>query len=594
MHHTKYHTGAALLIFLTVFVLGISALLLSALNQQDQWSLEEDAQTTKVLAQAKEVLIGYAVSFADDSLGNYGFLPCPDIGPDEDDGQANFPEGVDYGNSCGINTLTRKRYHSSLGRFPWRTLGLPPLRDGAGECLWYAISGSYKGASSAKAEMLNEDSNGLFQVFASDGTTLKTVQLTGDTPETRAVAVIIAPGKMFPNQNRTPESSGGVEICGGNYNVANYLETDVAGFSNVPDEIKEFLTAQDTLAQDFNKSHRINDKIAYISREEIWEAIRKRSDFYKTMRCLTQITANCVAVYANTNTNFATGDKRLPWAAPMDLDDYRDDTEYDDDNTFLAGLLPNIVSDSNTQIGKTVPTVPNYLIVDPDSGDPTPPTECNFSAIQNSELTDCQTFFKRITSCNPNSINPNDKIWCDEGQVTTAERSDATFNYAYFYSTAVKNRCSQDPPIPPLTSAEETQCTTIRQIKNSNRAIKTFRPLWNNWKDHLFYAVANAYKPDATLPIPSCDNTNCLQFTKTNPTTGAVTAEKCAAVVIFAGKRLANQNGRNAPPPIGDPDTKSDFRNYLEGDNATHGNGRYQQLSISDQFNDIVYCIKGE
>lgn len=583
MHHTNHHTGAALLIFLTVFVLGISTLLLSALNQQDQWSLEEDAQTTKALVQAKEALIGYAVSFADDSPGNYGFLPCPDV---NNTNPTSWPEGVDHGNGCG------EKNKSSLGRLPWRTLGLPPLRDGAGECLWYAISGSYKGVSTAKTDMLNEDSNGLFQVFASDGTTLKTLQLTGGTPETRAVAVIIAPGKMFPNQNRTPESSGGVEICGGNYTASNYLETNVAGFGDTADTIKEFFTAQDTLAQDSNKTNKINDKVAYITREEIWEAIRKRSDFYKTMKCFTQIAANCVAAYVKTNTNFATSDKRLPWAAPMDLNDYRDDTQYDDDNTLSAGRLPNIVGDSNIKIGKTVPTVPNYLIVDPDSGDPTPPTECNFSAIQSSELTDCQIFFKRITYCNPNSINPNDKIWCDEEQLTTAERSDTTFNYAYFYSTSVNTRCSQDNPVPALTTVEETQCATIRQIKNSNRAIKTFRPLWNNWKDHLFYAVANAYKPSATPPIPPnlpCSTANCLQFV---PRTG--TTEKCAAVVVFAGKRLANQNARNAPPPVTDADTKKDFRNYLEGDNATHGNGRYQQLGISDQFNDIVYCIKGE
>ena len=32
-----------------------------------------------------------------------------------------------------------------LGRLPWKTLGLPDLRDGHGERLWYAVSTRYKG-----------------------------------------------------------------------------------------------------------------------------------------------------------------------------------------------------------------------------------------------------------------------------------------------------------------------------------------------------------------------------------------------------------------------------------------------------------------
>jgi len=82
--------GVALLIFLIILVLGISALLLSTLNQTQQL-LEEDAKTQQqVLAQAKEALIGYAVNFYDGSTGNYGFLPCPDV--DESD-PASWPEG---------------------------------------------------------------------------------------------------------------------------------------------------------------------------------------------------------------------------------------------------------------------------------------------------------------------------------------------------------------------------------------------------------------------------------------------------------------------------------------------------------------------
>ena len=32
----------------------------------------------------------------------------------------------------------------SIGRFPFRTVGLPKLLDGSGNCLWYAVAGRYK------------------------------------------------------------------------------------------------------------------------------------------------------------------------------------------------------------------------------------------------------------------------------------------------------------------------------------------------------------------------------------------------------------------------------------------------------------------
>ena len=31
-----------------------------------------------------------------------------------------------------------------MGRLPWKTLGLDALKAGPGECLWYAVSGTYK------------------------------------------------------------------------------------------------------------------------------------------------------------------------------------------------------------------------------------------------------------------------------------------------------------------------------------------------------------------------------------------------------------------------------------------------------------------
>ena len=597
-------SGIALIVFLTIFLLSATAILLHKLNNRSDFVLENQVQTARALAQAKEALIGYAASYYDLYPGMYGFLPCPDVDAKLDSsGKPSYPEGVEHGNCTGRNK-------SSLGRFPWRTLGLEPLRDGAGECLWYAVSGPYKNATtaSARTEMLNEDTNGLFKVFGTDGT--QTLQLAGSSAPERAVAVIIAPGKIFSNQNtnqnrRTPTDNitlgdripydKGVEICGGNYTASNYLELEqvnginnaslsaINDISNPPiypdspinaDTIVKFIRAQ-------NNPNDINDKIVYITREELFEAIYKRNDFDNSMRCLTRIAAYCVANYATTNTNFSSGDKRLPWPAPVDLTDYRDDAEYDDhDNTesYLSGRLPDDVRNSNSQIGKineVNKVLPDFLI-----------TRCDFSSIPSDPICDNIISIDSLEKCDLRSTESAKILLCDAKNVLQAARS--LYNYTYYYSSSegkykIRETCTN-------TNPDQAKC---QDVKDSNRAVETFKHLWENWKDHLFYAVAEAYEPNANSTTPVCDSSNCLK----------VDTNYYAAVIIFAGKRLAGQI-RNAPPPINDLETKNNSGNYLEENNASHietgglgGNETYQyesKESPKKPFNDILYAIKND
>jgi hypothetical protein len=110
---------------------------------------------------------------------------------------------------------------------------------------------------------------------------------------------------------------------------------------------------------------------------------------------------------------------------------------------------------------------------------------------------------------------------------------------------------------------------------------------YDNWKDHLFYAVAGSFKPSASwqwwFPL-SCPA--CLKISNTPDT---ATSSNYAAVVIFAGEKLHGQN-RNT---LSD---KSDIRNYLEGRNAANhpnsgGNSNYEAAEHGSGFNDIVYAI---
>jgi hypothetical protein len=215
--YKPYNTqsGLALILFLTLFLLSSTGILLYRLNNRTGVMLEKQAQTARALAQAKEALIGYAATYAQTHLGQpQGYLPCPDY------------NGKGSASTCG------DAGHSVIGRFPWRTLGLPPLRDGSGECLWYAVSGTYK---NNPKRVLADDTDGLFIVQNADD-----VIIAGNNPANQAIAIIFAPGRPIGGQDR--RSTGNATICGkdaiaddaivDNAIAGNYLDTFTNGINN--------------------------------------------------------------------------------------------------------------------------------------------------------------------------------------------------------------------------------------------------------------------------------------------------------------------------------------------------------------------------
>lgn len=127
--------GAVLMVMLVILVVSIAAILVNSLTATSLKNSRQ-AKTAAALAQAREALIGYAVTYGDTHSGQvHGYLPCPDV--DGKDLFNNPAEGVAE-LSCGSQNA------SVIGRLPWATLDLSTLRDGDGECLWYAVSGTYK------------------------------------------------------------------------------------------------------------------------------------------------------------------------------------------------------------------------------------------------------------------------------------------------------------------------------------------------------------------------------------------------------------------------------------------------------------------
>lgn len=354
-----------LIAMVTVMVLGVY---ITGLNRSAASMAQDRSQkTTLALAQAKEALIAYAITFADDPnhIANAvpGFLPCPEL-----TGTAGN-EGVEASN-CGSGT---SRFISQIGRLPWRSLGLEPIKDGSGECLWYAVSGTYKNSptsvittSTTTSSMMNWDTNGQFAVMANNGVTYlaggDASNPTSPEPSNRAVAVIFAPGEPAGGQNRSPDANA--RACGGNYSAAAYLDRLTVGGTSFNNGVVSATANAITTFIAGNSGSTFNDRLVYITRADIWNAIKKRSDFQANLRALTRRAAECIALYGTQN-NFGASDKRLPWASSVSLSatnlvTYAVDSRYRDNTSFTSGRLPYRVNNSDTGTSNALGS-PYYL-----------------------------------------------------------------------------------------------------------------------------------------------------------------------------------------------------------------------------------------
>jgi type II secretory pathway pseudopilin PulG len=148
--------------------------------------IQRQQATLEALAQAKQALIAWSVTQGDVGADNFhrpGTLPCPD---------KNFFGGANSGNASGSCSTDGG---TSIGRLPWRSLGVERLRDAYGETLWYAVSDNFRNPNLSKAA-INSDAEGALLLYAADGSTLTTP--TGE----ELAAIVLAPGPPLPGQDR--------------------------------------------------------------------------------------------------------------------------------------------------------------------------------------------------------------------------------------------------------------------------------------------------------------------------------------------------------------------------------------------------------
>jgi hypothetical protein len=427
--------GAVLMVMLVIMIVGTAAFLVSALNS---WSLkiEHERKNSEVLAQARDALIGYAASVQVDfsvcgmsgnNCARIGDLPCPD----------KTGNGI-AANSCGDAGGSNQGLR--LGRLPWKTLGLPDLRDASGEQLWYAVSNNYKEknrtvcTSPGLAGCLNSDTQGTITVRGTDGSVIN----DGSTMS-GVVAVVIAPGSVLTRQDGTTlqdRSPGGMNLS------TNYL--DIATIGTITEDNADFIDGDSTngfiqgQVKDANGNVIVNDQILTITQDSIMQPVQKR---------VAAEVKQCLIGYAKVPQNKG----RYPWASTVSS---LSPPSYADKADYVFGRIPDIpFIDTKTKSGNA--------------------------------MTDVWT-----AECNINPVSG----W------------------------------------------------------------------WLNWKEMVFYGLADAYKPVDPITTPALNACNpagaCL---KVSPPSAQ--ANKQFAIIV-AGKRMPGQLRSN--------DTqKGTFSNYLEAPNPT-------------------------
>jgi hypothetical protein len=237
--------GIALLIMVFVLAMIAISLMLNTLNPVKIKSLK-DKNTYFALTEAKAALIGWSARH----ITMPGSLPCTDIG--------NNGTATNAGSNCT----------AYIGRLPWRTLGIADVRDGEGECLWYALSPIYRNViavgnrSLANANQININVPGSITLVNFEGS-------ANPAPDNPVIAVIIAAGRPVGAQNRAFSAGG---TCGGNYIAANYLDVfntiNNATGNNVAGNNYTFIKGVDSPA--------FNDRIITITASDLYRPIRQR------------------------------------------------------------------------------------------------------------------------------------------------------------------------------------------------------------------------------------------------------------------------------------------------------------------------------
>ena len=204
--------GVTLMVMTVILGMGMLAFLLTALNSGARNEpIAVRHRNAEVLAQAKTALIGYvAKEVLDLSQNTPGRLPCPE--------SSSAPGTTDEGTAASGSCTPGAAVQKTIGRLPWRTLGIDKLVDAESEPLWYAVSPNWV---TGGLTTINGGTAGQLTV---DGTTdiVAIIIAPGRPISTSPTAAQIAAGCTARNQARNDRAH--VTGSTNNLNYLDYLE----------------------------------------------------------------------------------------------------------------------------------------------------------------------------------------------------------------------------------------------------------------------------------------------------------------------------------------------------------------------------------
>jgi hypothetical protein len=304
--------GAALLAMVSIIAMGVVWWLLAVNTPTNRGAMERE-HNARVLNQAKQALLGWIASQAATDP-HPGRMPCPEhpwhIGNATNEGTAGPAVTASPGwgspwtnGTCATDDTLPVLDATHLtpvtvGRFPWKTVGLDKPYDAAGEPLWFVTTyDANSWAYRTTATVLSLNSN-------------KLGDLRVDGVPNGAVAAIIAPGRplnMSPNANQTAagcatrlqnRSPTGTKPK----SYLDYLECQPFN-STAPGVVTKVV---DNFANEV-----MNDQMVFITAAEIMAAIEP----VVAARMLTTVVPQLKAVYATSDWGQSAATPVFPYAA---------------------------------------------------------------------------------------------------------------------------------------------------------------------------------------------------------------------------------------------------------------------------------------
>lgn len=556
--------GVALMVMLVIMVTGIAALLVGSFSLSGL-QVARDLKTAEALAQAKDALIGETTDVDLASHHYPGSLPCPDTDNDGTSDAGGSTECPQY-----------------IGRLPWKTLGLPDLRDASGERLWYTLSRNVRRYDAVRP--LNSNVTG-------------TLNITGTHSASSLVAIVFAPGATLSDQRRSTSQTAACPTTGDtraeSLCAANYLEGSNADPSPGAAPNQDYQSSDASLP--------FNDKLVWISHDQLFQPVEKR-------------VGNEIRKILDT---YRAAWGAYPFAAP-----FADPAA----SSFIGsaapathdGLLP--VNDQSY-----LPTWAATPSISFSGGSPSPSMSCMLrdGGATGSRWRCCNIDWWDPSNCTGATVtipsgatvtitgtlrNVGRGFWRPHhlGNICEVRARNAWDNSVLATSLFAPGSASVTGSLNPDGSATVVFRATgksggttlkrieLRDIQSYNTDIKTYTdsstcpatssaspviPQWlfddttsgNNWHQVAYYAVSGEHAPGGDH---TCTTSPCLTVN------GAGGGSDRHAVVVMTGSALAGQTR-----------SSGNIANYLEGENVTPADSVYENKARSSTFNDQVIVV---